>query len=120
MNLSFSPEKTAADAVADQIYPFSPPEEPFFDLMIVQVRQVYQDGSMVSLAHGDRSSHSTACLLGVYLDEEGTVSIRSPLNVFICEDEAGARAENEELSIFAYGQNVSDAINDFLTALFET
>jgi hypothetical protein len=120
MNLSFSPEETAADAVGHQVYPFSPPEEPPFASMTVQVRQVYQDGSTVSLARGGKSFHSTVCILGVYLDEDGTVSIQSPLNIFICEDEAGVHAENEELSIFACGQNINEAIDDFLEVLFST
>jgi hypothetical protein len=114
-NLSFSP---TSEAVAAQSYPFSPafsPEEPVSYPTTVQV---YRSGSTISLEVGAKASQ-TAWLSGVNLDDEGT-SIQTPLKVFICEDETGVHAENEELSIFACGQTVSEAIDDFIETLFST
>lgn len=114
MNLSFSPPRAASDGVTGQVYPFSP-EEPVSGVMTVQV---YQDRSIISLEIGAKAPQ-TAWLSGINLDNEGTF-IQNPLKVFIIEDEAGVHAENEELSIFACGQNINEAIDDFIAVLFST
>jgi hypothetical protein len=117
MILSFSPPEATPDkGDAAQAYPFSP-EEPASDVMTIQV---FQARSTISLALGTKPFQLTVWLSGVNLDDEGSIAIQSPLNVFISEDEAGVRAENEELSIFACGQNISEAIDDFIETLFST
>ncbi len=117
MNPSFSPPwETIHEAMPVPTYPVSP-EEPASNVVTAQF---WQDASIISLELGATPNHSTLYLLGVSLDDAGSVLIREPLKVFICEDEAGVHAENEELSVFAYGQTIADAINDFVAALSAT
>lgn len=116
MNPSFSPEETISETVtASQDYSFSPEERAPDPTTL----QFYQGGLTISLKLDEARSSQTAWLSGVYLDDEGTL-IQRPLRVFICEDEAGFHAENEELSIFACGPSIIEAIDDFKSALLAT
>jgi len=100
MNLSFSPPEAVAP--------------------VVTTVQFHQEASSIILEVRAQPSLSTAYFTGfVSLSGNRSIKLR-PVKIFICEDETGVHAENEELSLFGSGESVGEAIDDFVEAFAAT
>ena len=86
----------------------------------VMTMQIQKDGADITVELGANPAHSTVYLFGAYLDADQPSRIKEPLRVFVCEDETGVHAENEELTIFGFGADLNEAVNDFVSAFSST
>ena len=94
------------------------PPKPDVEKVLVQYSQ---DSSFILFDSGDLLQGPTVSLQGVMVDEDSGDVLSRPLTVAIVEDpDGGYRADNDELSLYGYGDSVNAAIKDLLFLLAES
>lgn len=82
--------------------------------------QFFQRSMAYMLQESAESSRYTAFPFDLQDDNAVDALSNAPLRVSIYSDDDGVHAENEELTVFGFGETVSEALADFRTSLAET